>query len=73
MTDKDQRLAVLLAHGFDRSTRCGRAITVQCSQCVAAVINGIACHETGCPNQRHECKGCNATVARKGAYCEDCQ
>ena len=26
--------------------------TPRCSQCQVAVINGIVCHETGCPNQR---------------------
>ena len=25
---------------------------VRCSQCAAAVIQGLACHETGCPNAR---------------------
>lgn len=24
---------------------------IKCSQCQALVINGIACHERGCPNQ----------------------
>ena len=27
---------------------------VRCSQCQALVINGLPCHETGCPNQRRE-------------------
>lgn len=44
-----------------------------CDQCQAAMINGVFCHETGCPNQTWECKGCNAPVKRAGAYCEDCQ
>lgn len=47
----------LYAQGFDRSTPtppdpdCDRAasVAVRCSQCAAAVINGVACHETGCP------------------------
>lgn len=40
--------------GFDKSrfNRSSGAYTVRCSQCEAAVINGIACHETGCPNAR---------------------
>lgn len=25
-----------------------------CSQCETIVINGLACHETGCPNTRLE-------------------
>lgn len=24
----------------------------RCDQCVAAMINGVFCHETGCPNAR---------------------
>ncbi len=64
----------LQARGFDRSTR-GSAYSVQlgCSQCAALAINGIGCHETGCPNIVHECKGCNERVNRDGAYCVDCQ
>ena len=38
--------------GFDRSEfdRSTRTWHVQCSQCEALVINGVACHERGCPN-----------------------
>ena len=67
-------VARLKAQGFDKS----RAIPfekgahVGCSQCDAKAINGVACHETGCQNQVFECKGCNAPVSRRGAYCEDC-
>lgn len=25
---------------------------VRCDQCEAAMINGVFCHETGCPNSR---------------------
>lgn len=25
---------------------------VKCDQCVIAVINGVVCHEHGCPNAR---------------------
>lgn len=40
--------------GFDRSEQDAEddGITVRCSQCVAACINGTPCHETGCPNGR---------------------
>lgn len=65
--------------GFDRS----RIVTdepetepyvkLACSQCAAVCVNGIPCHETGCPNETHECKGCNASVTRNVRYCEDCQ
>lgn len=47
-------LASLRARGFDTSkvTPFTRGARVGCSQCEALVINGIACHETGCPNTR---------------------
>jgi hypothetical protein len=51
-------LAVLAAQhrrdGFDRTIvdRARGTITVSCSQCAALVINGTACHEHGCPNQK---------------------
>lgn len=49
-------LASLKARGFDRSTvePFTRGAWVRCSQCEALVINGIACHETGCPNRTRE-------------------
>lgn len=47
---------------------------VACSQCEALVINGVACHETGCPRATKECRGCNALLpARAYNYCPDCQ
>lgn len=60
--------------GFDQSYSIPfqRAWEVRCSQCAAASINGIACHETGCPNERHECKGCGSAVTFRNTYCEDC-
>lgn len=38
--------------GFDESyyDRSSCAWRVRCSQCDAMVINGVPCHETGCPN-----------------------
>lgn len=65
----------LRADGFDQSEHVPftRNYRVRCSQCEALVINGVPCHETGCPNEVHECKGCNNRVSRRGAYCEDCQ
>lgn len=40
--------------GFDKSrvSDDGEGARVGCSQCEALVINGMACHETGCPNER---------------------
>lgn len=44
----------LRSQGFDRTTKSEDGYwRVRCSQCEALVINGIACHETGCPNQKH--------------------
>lgn len=43
----------LREQGFDRSGHVPGAKEwwVRCSSCEAAVVNGVACHETGCPNQ----------------------
>ena len=49
------------------------AVRVSCDQCAAAVINGLACHERGCPNERKECKGCNESVPMNVDYCADCR
>jgi len=40
------------AQGFDRTTydRSDRSYRIRCSQCEAMCINGIPCHERGCPN-----------------------
>ena len=64
----------LRARGFDASRHVPFTSTyrVACSNCEALVINGVAAHERGCPNQVHECRGCNSTVPRAGMYCEDC-
>jgi hypothetical protein len=46
----------LRAKGFNLTTydRSTGYYQVRCSQCEALVINGVACHEKGCPNQRKE-------------------
>jgi hypothetical protein len=43
----------LRSRGFDQSKYSPRSGTwlVWCSQCEAAVICGVPCHETGCPNK----------------------
>jgi hypothetical protein len=68
-------LAQLRANGFDVSYHIPftKAFKIRCSQCQACSINGVACHETGCPNQTYECRGCNATVQYQYGYCEDCR
>ena len=76
MTITQARLESLHARGFDRSSHTfdqPNLLSVACSQCQSSVINGVACHETGCPNETHECHGCNAIVPRRVRYCEECQ
>lgn len=46
---------------------------VCCDSCCALSINGVPAHETGCPNAKHECAGCNAIIPMRVRYCEDCQ
>ena len=62
----------LKARGFDASYYLNRAMRVNCSQCQAVVINGMACHEHGCSNAKHECKGCNGQIPVNQKYCADC-
>lgn len=67
-------LSQLLARGFDESKNIPftPGARVRCSQCSALAINGYPSHETGCPNARHECRGCNALIPVRQRYCEDC-
>lgn len=57
------RLRVLRRYGFDQSRGFrdpdsgNHGIRLGCSQCQALYINSIACHETGCPNQRRSRRG----------------
>lgn len=67
------QLRDLKARGFDLSTRSGKYLRPRCSQCEVLVIQGVACHETGCPHATTECHGCNAVVPARVRYCEDCQ
>jgi RNA polymerase subunit RPABC4/transcription elongation factor Spt4 len=70
---RQRTLEVLRVQGFDHvEPRKGGYIYVGCSQCEALVINGVACHETGCPNATHECHGCNAIVPMRQKYCAEC-
>lgn len=65
-------LSTILARGFDRSSMDGLSIIIRCSQCEALVISGVPAHETGCPNARRECRGCNAMVPMNQKYCDEC-
>lgn len=60
--------------GFDLSTREGRTQThIRCSQCQAATINGVPCHETGCPNRRGKCRECDFPIRAYLRICESCE
>ena len=59
---------IIETHGFNYNR--GR---ISCDQCSAMVINGVPVHELGCPNEMHECDGCNAIIQKNVRYCEDCR
>lgn len=61
--------------GFEGSTHIPftKQYRVRCHSCEALVINGTPCHETGCSEAKHECKGCNAIIPANRRYCEDCE
>lgn len=70
------RLDEVIRLGFDCSeidARDGQSVLrVRCSQCQAATVNGIPCHEHGCPNQTRECEECEAPIKRGLRLCESC-
>ena len=74
MSRKTGILHQLRRLGFDRScvVPFERGARIGCSQCQAASINGVPCHERGCPHATHECKGCNETIPARQTYCADC-
>lgn len=67
-------VASLKARGFDQSRAIPfqRGAAVACSQCEALVINGVACHERGCPNQPGECQECGGLTEHGRRLCESC-
>lgn len=72
MTIKN-RIARFVALGFDASTQVGRYVRIRCSQCAAARINGIACHEAGCPHETRPCGECGSPAKRGHWLCADCE
>ncbi len=44
-----------------------------CDRCEVVRINGIVCHETGCPRQPKECKNCGQRFepVRGFQFCSD--
>jgi len=66
-------LRTLKTLGFDDSRRSGKGLyAVRCSQCASCVVNGHPIHERGCPNDMHECHGCNEIIPARQRYCENC-
>jgi hypothetical protein len=67
----EQRLDAIIANGFDLQHDRTPASTsdVRCSQCEALVINGVPCHESGCPNKPTICRECGNPVP-KGERCD---
>jgi hypothetical protein len=50
-----RQLTSLKARGFDKSFASTNGyVSVRCSRCEAMVINGVACHESRCPNIRRK-------------------
>lgn len=71
-----ETLAQLHKEGFDGSTinEYNSAVDVSCSQCRSVVINGCACHESGCYNQlksRQEAED-TAEILRLNCVCGCC-
>lgn len=56
-----------------------KAIPMHCDSCQIVAINGIACHEIGCPDSwkdtTRECFECGCDFSPEGRYdqtCPDC-
>jgi len=65
----------LEARGFDKSVYRGGfpgRWVPRCSQCEAVCVNGVATHETGCPNQTHKCPECGQRIKKSMRICGDC-
>jgi hypothetical protein len=70
-------LQKLEALGFDRSANTfGREnlLSVACSQCQSMVVNGVPCHESGCPNERSEveCRECGTEFVQESRWDTTC-
>jgi hypothetical protein len=69
MAVTEQLILALEQRGFNVSED-GR---VSCDQCAALVINGMATHELGCPNQKGQCRECGGTAeSRHARLCKEC-
>lgn len=68
MSAAERRRMMLRAQGFTISSS-GR---VYCDSCEATAINGVACHERGCPNKPVECRECGAMHASRDDAAQCC-
>lgn len=65
-------LEQLIGLGFDRSYEDDEGLHMRCSQCEALAIQGVPCHEHGCPHQTHECEECDTQIPKGHRLCESC-
>lgn len=67
-------LATLRAYGFNASKHIPftKQYRVRCESCEALVVNGIPCHEAGCPEAKHKCRGCSELIPANQRFCESC-
>ena len=49
-----------------------KRVSIRCDSCQAAVINGVFCHETGCPNTPGTCKECGCETRHGITCCDSC-
>ena len=52
-----------------------RTKTIRCEQCQLARIQGVLCHETGCPlawKQRTECRECDRVYVPREHWMDCC-
>jgi hypothetical protein len=67
-------LAELRSRGFNLSRRVGPGRwRIDCGACSVVIINGVACHETGCPNTPVACRECGNTYTDRELAAQCCQ
>lgn len=54
VTVRKRLAARLRRRGFDGTRSGSYGVKVRCSQCASLIINGVACHERGCLNQKRK-------------------
>jgi hypothetical protein len=46
---------------------------VKCDQCQLLRINGVVCHEIGCPNMPRKCKDCKREFKSSWRFADRCK